>query len=175
MLRTAVLYCRDGKQAISKREHTPAIYVPSVNLEHVDCTSTAKPTTLQIAKIASVISVIQADRRVPASFIQSQAQALHAIDLNDRQRTVYHTMQYVREELDTADNHSYKRLPGLLKVFAEFNSGSTKMCESTDDGRFRRSMIVFGAASGYWTGMQYILGIYGAHYKNKLMMASSWC
>lgn len=114
------------------------------------------------------MSAVQADRRVLASFIQSQAQALHSIDLEARQRSVYRAKQYVREELDGADNVSYKKLPGLLAVCAELNPGSVVKCESTYNGQFLRCVIVFEPATAAWGGMQRILGIDGAYCKSNL-------
>ncbi|ETV85623.1 hypothetical protein H257_02242 [Aphanomyces astaci] len=91
---------------MSSTSPTQPFVLSFANVEHMDCTSSAKPSARQIANISSVNSAVHADRRVSAAFVQSQEQVVHSVNLDTRQRNVYRAKKYVRDELETVDNQS---------------------------------------------------------------------
>lgn len=135
---------------------------------YIDCTSTAKPTARQIARRPSAVSAVRPDRQVPTSFVSSQVQAMHSINLSDRQRSVYRVKAFASEAMESEDNMTYKWLPSLPSKFVELNTGSVTKIEQSDGHRFQRCVVIFGSAVSAACGMQKILGIDGAHTKNKL-------
>ncbi|RHY04119.1 hypothetical protein DYB36_007339 [Aphanomyces astaci] len=146
----------------------PPWYISSVAPNHVDCTSNVMLTARQIAQLPSVVSALEANRRVEASFLQTQVQALHAVNLNGRSRTVYRAKQHACAALDNIELSSYKWLSSFLETLVSLNPGSASKCESDSEGRFQRCAIVFGASVAAQAGMQKVLGFDGDHFKNKL-------
>ncbi|KAG6615135.1 Mutatorlike Transposase [Phytophthora cinnamomi] len=141
----------------SKTDHT--WYVSSADLSHsAECTSTAKPTQRQLVESASFQQALAAAPNGTA------AQLLQQLKGRTNLRTIYRAKQIMKREHLTQVDSSYRKIPSLLRSFAELNPGSFTRYEvggpqSKVPGAFSRAFVSCSVFTHSTTFNQQIYGL----------------
>ncbi|KAL3674305.1 hypothetical protein V7S43_000260 [Phytophthora oleae] len=123
----------------SKTDHT--WYVSSADLTHSpECTSTAKPTQRQLVESPIFQQALAAAPNGTA------AQLLQQLKGRTNLRTIYRAKQIMKQELLSQVGNSFRKIPSLLRSFAELNPGSLTKYEvgdlqSRSPGAFSRAFL----------------------------------
>ncbi len=125
-----------------KASGTNLWYISSMNLEHVNCTATAKPTQRQIESQPTFAAAVIANPKLTANDVITQLQTRDGINVSSQKRTVYRARQAVMHKQHGDLISSYTKLPSLLHEFAQQNSGSVVAHENDIEGPFAFHMFL---------------------------------
>ena len=140
-------------------------YISSAELNHLNCTSQAKPRAKELASLSTVLSAVGANSKIEAKSLRQQVQDVHAIDTSTNMRTLYRARTLAREKFLGDFNLNYSKIPGFLEKFVDLNQGSIGKVERHSDGRFKRACVVPQVLAASSWGNQRIVGIDGGHSK----------
>ncbi|KAE8896243.1 hypothetical protein PF007_g14275 [Phytophthora fragariae] len=101
----------------------------SMELGHLNCSATAKPTKRQMIELATFTSVVRASGSVSASALVSQVQERDGISLGKHKRTVYRAREAVNEVAGKIVQRSVAKIPSLLAELERLNPGYTAVAE----------------------------------------------
>ncbi|GMF35005.1 unnamed protein product [Phytophthora fragariaefolia] len=140
----------------SKTDHT--WYVSSAELSHSpECTSSAKPTQRQLVESASF------QRALAAAPNGTAAQLLQQLQGKTNIRTIYRAKHIMKKEQLTLVGSAFRKIPSLLRSFAELNAGSFARYElggrqSRAPGGFSRAFVSCAVFTHSTTFNQQIYG-----------------
>lgn len=139
--------------------------VSSLEFEHTNCVSTAKPTKRQISQLPTFSSAVRASSQVSASTLISQIQERDSLSLVKHKRSVYRARESVNQQDSKAQSMSVGKLPSLLAEFAEQNPGSIAVAERDDTSRFKRAIVIAKVFVDATSARQRVVGIDCSHSK----------
>ncbi|KAE8972552.1 hypothetical protein PR003_g3389 [Phytophthora rubi] len=113
-----------------------------MELGHLNCPATAKPTKRQMMELAAFASAVRPYGSVSASALVSQVHKRDGISFGKHKRTVYRAHEAVNEVASEIVQQSVEKIPPLLAEFASLNPGSTAVAERDGDGRFKRAIVI---------------------------------
>ncbi|KAE9338917.1 hypothetical protein PR003_g11277 [Phytophthora rubi] len=136
-----------------------------MEMGHLNCSATAKPTKHQMIELATFVSAVRASGSLSASALVSQVQERDGISLGKHKPTVYRAREAVNEVAGEIVQRSVEKIPQLLAEFARLNSGSTAVAERDGDGHVKRAIVIGDVFAAAVEARQNVLGIDCAHSK----------
>jgi len=150
-----------------ERDASKRFWVSFINDVHSDlCTSTAKPTQRQLAKLATLRAVVLGDRSVKRKTMVAMLQSRDGINIQLSRSMLYRVKDDIVATADGDWGESFRRLPFLLSDIRDSNSGTTVQLDVDQHRRFLRGFIAFGANVQCQPGLLPLLGFDGAHSKH---------
>ncbi len=140
-------------------------FIYSMSLAHVNCTSTRKPTTKQIADMTTVQSAVAANTKIRIKAITAEVQDNDAINLQDKtnQYKLYRARAQCREVILGKYTDSFHPIRPFLHAFAAANPGSVAVAEAHPSGHFRRACVIPCHLIAASHSNLRIVGVDGAH------------
>jgi hypothetical protein len=140
-------------------------YISSMNLDHINCTSTSKPTRRQVVGMPSFACAVQSTPSISASSLITQVQIMEGVNLQKMKRSVYRAKDMVKD-LGLGDiAQSYQKIPSFLSEFQSQNPGSYTKMEKDENGHFVRAIVLPGVFIQSVSSNQQIFGVDCAHSK----------
>ncbi|DBA05338.1 TPA: hypothetical protein N0F65_007500 [Lagenidium giganteum] len=116
-------------------------YVSSLNLQHMNCSSVAKPTKRQLAELPAFRNAVLGAPDAAIGHLIRQMQGEEGIALQKRLRTVYRARDAIKEAIASDNAALYKKIPSLMREFMRLNPRSCALLDRDEQGRFQRAFL----------------------------------
>jgi hypothetical protein len=138
-------------------------HVTTADIEHRNCSSTARPTQKQVAEHPVVRASVTAN--LTASTLSLVTQLRHQVGVGCSKSMMYRAKQQIHAEVFSEDPMTISLLPSFLTKFQQLNPGVYTEIQRYETGHFRRAIVII-PASPISAGLN-LYGVDAAHMKHR--------
>ncbi|CAM9983831.1 unnamed protein product, partial [Phaeothamnion confervicola] len=128
-----------------QRSHDGSWHVSAADLEHMNCTGSAKLSARALSEVTSFRSAVLSQTDISARAAMGTTQRGDGVAFATNKatfRATYRAMELVRKEQGLAEEQEYQLLESFFAKFVEQNPGSTAVMERDEDGHFFRGFVM---------------------------------